>query len=115
MAEKFLALASLGIDNSRMKDFYDMIVMFRLFEFDSALLARAIKNTFKARKFEVTADVPVALTKEFYENPEKTKLWNGFSRRAGLTMPVGKLDEVIIELGEKLAPVLEMIKKVDYS
>lgn len=106
MAEKFLAMARLGIDNSRMKDFYDMVVMFRLFDFDSVLLAKAIQNTCQARKFELTKKVPVALTAEFYQNPEKINLWNGFSQRAGLTIPVGNLDEVVIELRNHLLSVL---------
>jgi hypothetical protein len=109
MAEKFLAMARLGIDNSRMKDFYDMVVMFRLFDFDEALLASAIQNTCKARKFELTKDIPVALTEEFYEDPVKTGLWNGFSQRAGLTIPLGKLSDVVLELRKHLLPVLERI------
>jgi hypothetical protein len=110
MAEKFLAMARLGIDNSRMKDFYDMVVMFRLFDFDSILLAMAIQNTCKARKFELTRDVPVALTAEFYENPVKINLWNGFSQRAGLTIAVGNLSDVVVELRKNLLPVLKSIK-----
>ena len=109
MAEKFLAMARLGIDNSRMKDFYDMIVMFRLFNFDGDLLARAIQNTCKARKFELTGKTPVALTAGFYKDPAKISLWNGFLQRAGLTIPVGNLGEVVIELRKHLLPVLERI------
>jgi hypothetical protein len=109
MAEKFLAMTRLGIDNSRMKDFYDMVVMFRLFDFDSELLAKALKNTFKARKFELPFDVPICLTSEFYEDPGKTSLWNGFSQRAGLTIPVGNLNEVVIELRKNLLPILALI------
>jgi predicted nucleotidyltransferase component of viral defense system len=111
MAEKFLAMASLGIDNSRMKDFYDMVVMFRLMDFDSAMLARAIQNTCKARNFELTRAVPIALTEAFYENPAKINLWNGFSQRAGLTIPVGNLCDVVVELRKNLLPVLEIITR----
>ncbi len=94
-----------------MKDFYDMVVMFRLFDFDPVLLAKAIQNTCKARKFEITQEVPVALTPEFYENPAKTSLWNGFSQRAGLTISVGNLSDVVVELRKNLLPVLERIKE----
>jgi predicted nucleotidyltransferase component of viral defense system len=109
MAEKFLAMARLGIDNSRMKDFYDMVVMFRLFNFDSELLAKAIQNTCKARKFVLTTKEPIALTAAFYENAEKIKLWNGFSQRAGLTIPVGNLGEVVLEMRKRLLPILEKV------
>jgi hypothetical protein len=107
MAEKFLAMARLGIDNSRMKDFYDMVVMFRLFDFDPELLAKAIQNTCKARNYKLTKALPVALTETFYENPNKKSLWKGFSQRAGLTIPVGNLAEVVAELRKYLLPILE--------
>jgi hypothetical protein len=111
MAEKFLAMVRLGIDNSRMKDFYDMVVMFRLFEFDSVLLAKAIQNTCGAKKFDLTKGVPMSLTEAFYEDPAKINLWNGFSQRAGLTIAVGNLKDVIVELRKKLIPILEIIAK----
>jgi hypothetical protein len=111
MAEKFLAIARLGIDNSRMKDFYDMVVLFRLFDFDASLLALAIQNTCRARKYKISEDIPVALTRKFCEDPAKSDLWKAFTKRAGLTVAVGDLEAVIEELRKHLLPVLEKIHR----
>lgn len=45
MAEKFEAMVKLGMANSRMKDFYDLWVMARQFEFRGLVLSAAIKAT----------------------------------------------------------------------
>ncbi len=50
VAEKFEAMVKLGTLNSRMKDFYDLWYMARRFDFDGALLARAVSATFSNRK-----------------------------------------------------------------
>src|SRR5207244_2762752 len=71
VAEKYEALVSLGIANSRMKDFYDLWLLARDFEFDGAILARAIKATFERRATALPAIVPMALTSKFSE--EKVK------------------------------------------
>jgi hypothetical protein len=68
--------------------------------------------TCKARDFKLTKELPVGLTSDFYEDPAKISLWNGFSRRAGLTIPVGNLKEVIIELRKNLLPILERIGSI---
>lgn len=42
MAEKFQAMVMLGIANSPMKDFYDLWVLARQFDFQGPLLCQAI-------------------------------------------------------------------------
>ena len=54
VAEKFEAMVSLGIANSRMKDFYDLYVLSERFDFDGDLLARAIAATFARRRTALT-------------------------------------------------------------
>lgn len=49
IAEKFQTMIKLGILNSRMKDYYDVWLLSRKFDFNGKLLARAIKATFKQR------------------------------------------------------------------
>jgi predicted nucleotidyltransferase component of viral defense system len=53
IAEKYQALVSLGMANSRMKDFYDLWVMARDFDFQGESLATAIGNTFARRRTEL--------------------------------------------------------------
>jgi hypothetical protein len=64
-------------------------------------MKKAIKN--KSR----SGDVPIGLTAAFYEDPIKNNLWNGFSKRSSLTIPVGNLTEVVVELRKHLLPVFE--------
>jgi hypothetical protein len=67
--------------------------------------------TCKARKYELSEDVPVALARKFFEDPAKSDLWKAFSKRAGLTVAVGNLEDVVEELRKHLLPVLEKIHR----
>lgn len=94
VAEKLEAMVQLGMVNSRMKDFYDVAVLGRIFDFDGALLARAIRVTFERRKTPLPVTVPVALTAEFAEDSTKKTQWSGFTRKAGIR-GAGSLAETI--------------------
>lgn len=84
VAEKVEAMVQLGMANSRMKDFYDLIVLSRQFEFESELLVRAIIATFKRRKTPLPAGLPVALTRAFADDKMKQAQWAGFVRKSGI-------------------------------
>lgn len=47
VAEKLEALVSLGMLNSRMKDYFDLWVLVTCAEFDNAVLKKAIRATFE--------------------------------------------------------------------
>jgi hypothetical protein len=49
VAEKIDALTVLGLLNSRVKDYYDLALLARLYPFDGHLLAEAIRSTFRHR------------------------------------------------------------------
>jgi hypothetical protein len=70
VAEKFEAMVKLGALNSRMKDFYDLLVLARRFDFDGFTLATAVSRTFANRKTTVVPD-PLALTPAFAAVPGK--------------------------------------------
>ena len=65
IAEKFQAMVALGRANSRMKDFYDIWILSRTFQFAEDRLARAIAATFARRQTTVPTDPPDALTSAF--------------------------------------------------
>ena len=52
IAEKFETMISRGIDNTRMKDYYDLFMLIGSDEktFNDSILVKAIKKTFKSRK-----------------------------------------------------------------
>ena len=65
VAEKLEAAVSLGIDNSRMKDFYDLHWLQAHLSFDGNILTEAVSNTFARRDTAVPDKVPIALTAEW--------------------------------------------------
>ena len=84
VAEKLDAIVQFGTANSRMKDFYDLFVLARGFEFDGALLVRAIRATFERRKTPLPAELPTGLTNEFAADPGKATQWMAFGRKSGV-------------------------------
>ena len=78
VAEKLEALASLGIANSRMKDYFDLWILSRYTEFDGDTLRRAIRATFDRRKTTLPPDVPFGLTDGFAQDAEKQTQWQAF-------------------------------------
>lgn len=94
VAEKLEAMVQLGIANSRMKDFYDVAVLARDFDFDGELLTRAIRATFNRRKTPFPVATPVALTSAFAEDPTKNTQWSGFARKGNIR-DAGTLAETV--------------------
>ena len=78
VAEKFEAIVKLGMANTRMKDFYDLWVLAKDFEFDGAVLTEAIKATFKRRQTALPQDAPPALTAAFHDDSAKRSQWTVF-------------------------------------
>ncbi len=104
VAEKLEALTSLGMLNSRMKDFFDLWVLAKHSDFDGALLSRAIAATFERRRTVFPEGVPIGLSDEFINDDQKNKQWLAFLRKNALNpMP---LATVISDLREFLLPVL---------
>lgn len=97
VAEKLEAMVQLGMANSRMKDFYDMVVLARLFEFDGALLARAIRATFDRRKTPLPQGLPVALQPGFAEDASKRSQWAGFVRKTAAP-DAGDLKDAVVAI-----------------
>ena len=102
VAEKLHAMSVLGIANSRMKDFYDLRVLARDFDFEGKTLVAALKATFKRRKTDIPAGLPLALTDEFGQDKVKAVQWAAFIRKSGLEQPAPSLVEVLSHLREFL-------------
>jgi len=102
VAEKFEAIVKLGRANSRMKDFYDVWMLTREYEFTGNALARAIAATFARRKTDIPSERPIGLTKVFADDPAKQQQWKSFANAIGAELP--PLGDVIEELAEFLMP-----------
>jgi Nucleotidyl transferase AbiEii toxin, Type IV TA system len=69
VSEKLEAMVKLGIANSRMKDFYDLHSLSKVFEFDGKALVDAVRATFERRRTALPdGGIPLAFTPEFYED-----------------------------------------------
>ncbi len=96
VAEKTEALVKLGIANSRMKDFYDLKWLSDHYDFDGALLSKAIAATFERRRTNLPTDIPVGLSDEFFSDNNKQTQWNAFSRKLYST------PESFVNVGKRL-------------
>ncbi|MBX5086723.1 nucleotidyl transferase AbiEii/AbiGii toxin family protein [Rhizobium lentis] len=102
IAEKFQAMVVLGRANSRMKDFYDIWILSRSFDFAGDRLARAIAATFARRETAIPVDLPDALTPAFANDEQKQRQWNAFVR--DVSANPGSLGDVLGSLAEFLMP-----------
>ena len=95
-AEKLEAIATLGIANSRMKDYFDLLALLREQAMAPATLADAIRATFQRRGTAPPEGVPFGLTDAFATDAQKQSQWAAFLRRNRLAAPA--LDAVVAEL-----------------
>lgn len=109
IAEKLHAMVALDLTNSRMKDFYDLWLLSRIFPFDGATLTQAINATFAQRKSALPLTPPTALTLEFAEHPFKIAQWQGFLKRNRLGVEDATLAEIITHLHRFLWPPLQAL------
>ena len=110
VAEKFEAMVKLGLTNSRMKDFWDLDVLIREFEFDDETIETSIAATFERRRTAFPKDLPVALTADFYLDKTKQIQWKAFIRKNKLE-DAKELEEIINSLKKFFAPIIESFNK----
>ena len=107
VAEKLEALTSLGMLNSRMKDYFDLWILAKHSDFDGQILSRAVAATFYRRRTVIPTGLPIGLSDEFISDAQKAKQWQGFLRKNALDpMP---LATVVADLRDFLMPVLVAI------
>jgi hypothetical protein len=109
IAEKFEAMVKLGRLNSRLKDFFDLWMLSRQFDFDGRGLALAVARTFEHRGTAMEFP-PVALTAQFGSDPVKKTQWRGFLSKSKLTMAPHDFQDVLATIAVFLEPVAEAIQ-----
>jgi predicted nucleotidyltransferase component of viral defense system len=112
VSEKFEAMVSLGLTNSRMKDFYDLYKLSQDFSFDGSALSQAIKKTFAARKTGLPTKLPVVFTSEFFYDADKKKQWGAFCTKNRSYVGELSLEAVCKELAKFLRPVVSALVNV---
>jgi predicted nucleotidyltransferase component of viral defense system len=102
VAEKFNAMVILGIANSRLKDFYDLWLISRTFEFDRAALFAAVQRTFERRETPLPAEIPTGLTDQYGQ--QWNARWKAFLKREHMNAAPDNLSLLIGDLREFLGP-----------
>lgn len=106
IAEKVQAMVWLDLQNSRMKDFYDVWRLAEALPFDGPDLVEAVRQTFARRGTDVPAGLPVALTAEFAKLSSKQRQWQAFLSKSRLGDAPEDLAEVLEHIAVFLGPVL---------
>ena len=105
IAEKFEAIVSLGIANSRMKDYFDLWVLLRNATLDSAILEQAVQATFTRRGTALQTDTPVGLSDQFSLDKSRVDLWDAFVGRNKLKAE--SLPDTVTYLRERFVLILK--------
>lgn len=87
VAEKFQAMISLSVGNSRMKDFFDVYQILSKQILDSATLSEAIKATFANRGTHFKENHPL-FNEDFFTDINRSQYWKGFLKRIKYSMPL---------------------------
>ena len=107
VAEKVDAMCKLGIINSRMKDYYDVIMISRRFEFDGEVLAGALRATLERRGTPLPTGTPTGLSDKFGADDEKQRQWNAYLKRMKIDDVPTALPEVVTTIQQFVLPALE--------
>lgn len=103
-AEKLEAIVVLGMGNSRMKDYFDLLSLIREARMAPASLAQAITATFARRATPLPAELPIGLTAAFALDKTKRLQWRAFLDRSRLEAPA--LEETVAEIAAVVSRVL---------
>lgn len=96
VAEKYEAMVSLSIANTRMKDYFDLWILALHATIDRTILRQAIQATFERRRTPVPIDTPLGLSAVFAADPTKRQQWKAFLAKNKLDAP--DLGEVVVVL-----------------
>ncbi len=80
IAEKFQAMISLSLGNSRMKDFFDVFQILTKQTIDPDILGESIKATFSNRGTTYIANHPL-FAESFFEDANRVLYWKSFLKR----------------------------------
>lgn len=87
IAEKLETIVSLGIANSRMKDYFDLSILLGESILEEDVLVSAIMQTFARRQTSIPPGVPIGLSQDFCDEKAKVSQWRAFLAKNKLEAP----------------------------
>ena len=103
ISEKFEAMIKLGMLNSRMKDFYDIWLLARLFDFEGPKLTQAIRQTFERRGTALPSEIEV-FAQPFID--AKQTQWAAFHNRLRQDHVPASFGEITASVSRFLWPIV---------
>lgn len=113
IAEKLEAIIHNGYLNSRYKDFYDIYVLSKKYEFSYVELRNAVIETFENRKTQMTME-SAAFGDEFLNDPMHQKRWNSFLKKKKTIIQISMAD-MMNWIKVFVRPLLEGTMKVKWN
>ena len=110
VAEKFEAIITLGMRNSRLKDYFDLWTLLGDGSLDQHLLAEAIAATCARRETALPAGMPMGLTGQFAQDGAKQAQWKAFLDRNRMNAP--PLPAVVETVSRSLVTPLKLARDV---
>ena len=105
IAEKFQAMVSLSVFNTRMKDFYDIYNLAKDNNFELHNLKNAIEETFKNRETNISGYKDI-FKEEFITDIKRNANWKAFLKRIGTKEELDYI-EVMQVIKTFIVPVIE--------
>lgn len=112
VAEKLEAAVALGMTNSRMKDYYDLLVIFRTCALADGVLAKAIAATFQRRQTALPDEVPPGLSDTFGADEAAQRLWREFLRRLRIEDAPNDFAQVVRSIQQRFWPVMVQAHRI---
>ena len=107
VAEKTQVMIRYQLNNSRVKDLWDVWTLARHIPFQGDILRQSLQATFERRQTPLPSETPPAITLRFAEDPLKRQQWRAFLGKAGV--PSVDLGEVVSLLQLFLWPPLQSL------
>jgi hypothetical protein len=111
ISEKFEAMVKLGLLNSRMKDFYDILLMMHQYSFNGTEIVEALKRTFKHRKTPLPEHKPLFAEEIYNEKSDRQVLWKAFLQKGDIENAPAKLCTTAREIEKFLINPLNAIHR----
>ncbi len=113
IAEKLEAIIHNGYLNSRYKDFYDIYVLSKTYEFYYQELHTAVVQTFDNRKTKMTMD-SAAFGDEFLNDPMHQTRWRAFLKKKKALIQVS-MSDAMDWIKEFIRPLLDGTEKTKWN
>ena len=108
LAEKFHAIVTRGLLNTRLKDFYDIYILIntKMNELRENNLIKAIKNTFERRKININIEQFKEVIKDISYDNNMNHLWNEYITKNPYAKNV-KFEDTILAIN-KIINIIEL-------